>query len=58
MLVTIAVSACFLSDYAKGDSNGDSAGISALIYWMCIVLILTFAALLWGVLWDHFKNKR
>jgi TRAP-type C4-dicarboxylate transport system permease small subunit len=58
MLVTIVITAWFFIDYVKEANGGDTAGTSALIYWLYIVLILTFVALLGGVLWSHFKNNK
>jgi hypothetical protein len=45
-------------DYIKETNKGDTEGTSALIYWLCIVLILTFIALCGGVLWTHFKKNK
>jgi hypothetical protein len=56
MLVTVAISVWFFIDYAEEANRGDTAGTSALIYWLYIVLILTFAALFGGVLWSYFKK--
>ena len=57
MLVTIAISVWFFIDYTgEANGGGDTAGTSALIYWLYIVLILTFVALFGGVLWSYFKK--
>ncbi|GHT60236.1 hypothetical protein AGMMS50239_08790 [Bacteroidia bacterium] len=58
MLVTTVITAWFFMDYVKEANEGDTAGTSALIYWLYIVLILTFVALLGGVLWSYLKNNK
>jgi hypothetical protein len=58
MLLTIAITVWFFADYVKEDNRGNTVGTSALIYWLYIVLILTFAALFGGILWSHFKNNK
>jgi len=58
MLVTIVITAWFFIDYVKEDNRGDTQGTSALLYWLYIVLILTFGVLLGGILWSHFKNNK
>jgi uncharacterized membrane protein len=58
MLVTIVTTVWFYADYVKEDNGGDTLGTSVLIYWLCTVLIVSFAALLGGLLWSHFKNNK
>jgi uncharacterized membrane protein len=58
MLITIVITAWFFIDYVKEANRGDTQGTSALIYWLYIVLILTFITLLGGVLWSYFKKVK
>jgi hypothetical protein len=58
MLVTIAVAAWFFADYVAEADSGDTAGTSALIYWLYIVLIATLIAMLGDILWSHFKKLK
>ncbi|MDR2691836.1 MAG: hypothetical protein LBB73_06000 [Dysgonamonadaceae bacterium] len=58
MSVTMAVAAWFFIDYVTEANDGDTAGTSALIYWLIIVLIATFAAMLGDILWSHFKKMK
>lgn len=58
MLVTTAVAAWFFIDYTADTNDGDTAGTSALIYWLIIVLIATFAAMLGDILWSHIKKMK
>jgi hypothetical protein len=58
MLVTIAVTAWFFIDYVLEANGGDTTGTSALIYWLCIVLTMTFIAMMGDIFWSHFKKMK
>ncbi|MDR1632119.1 MAG: hypothetical protein LBR97_04465 [Dysgonamonadaceae bacterium] len=58
MLVTTAVVAWFFIDYVVEANSGDTTGTSALIYWLIIVLVATFAAMLGDILWSHFRKLK
>jgi TRAP-type C4-dicarboxylate transport system permease small subunit len=58
MLVTIAITVWFFIDYVVEADNGDTDGTSALIYWLYVVLIAAFIAMVGDILRSHFKKMK